>query len=31
VPLKRSVDENRKPKIRTVRDGLRHLWYILRA
>ena len=31
IPLKCSVDENRQPKLRTIRDGFRHLWYIIRA
>ena len=30
VPLKKSQNE-RKAKIRTIRDGFRHLWYIIRA
>ena len=30
VPLKRARGE-RKEKLRTVRDGLRHLWYIIKA
>ena len=30
VPLKRARGE-RKEKLRTIRDGLRHLWYIIKA
>ena len=30
VPLRKSLCE-RKEKLRTVRDGVRHLWYIVRA
>lgn len=30
VPLRKSVAE-RHEKLRTVRDGFRHLWFILRA
>ena len=30
VPLKRAQNE-RQEKLRTIRDGFRHLWYILRA
>lgn len=30
VPLKRAQNE-RQEKLRTIRDGFRHLWYIVRA
>ena len=30
VPLRKSLCE-RKVKLRTVRDGVRHLWYIVRG
>ena len=30
VPLRKSIYE-RQEKLRTVRDGFRHLWYIIRA
>ncbi len=30
VPLKKAQEE-RTEKLRTIRDGLRHLWYIMRA
>lgn len=30
VPLRKSINE-RHEKLRTVRDGIRHLWYIIRA
>ena len=31
IPLKCSMAEDRQPKLRTIRDGFRHLWYIIRA
>ena len=30
VPLKKAQNE-RQEKLRTIRDGFRHLWYIIRA
>lgn len=30
VPLKKAQNE-RQEKMRTIRDGFRHLWYIVRA
>lgn len=30
VPLKKAQNE-RQEKLRTIRDGFRHLWYIVRA
>ena len=30
VPLRKSINE-RQEKLRTIRDGFRHLWYIIRA
>lgn len=29
VPLRRCIDENRVSKLHTIRDGFRHLWFIL--